>query len=60
MSGYDEMCDDWVQTRKHENDDGTWQVCHPVSGELEDEIFITEESIDDYLWSNLPDQIAVV
>lgn len=48
-----DMCQAWVEERKHENNDGTWQICEPYDGELEDRVFSTEEEIDSVLWDRV-------
>ena len=40
----------WVEARKWENDDGTWQIYDPFTSVVEKQVFPTEEDIDKVLW----------
>ena len=40
----------WVEARKWENDDGTWQIYDPFTSVVEEQVFPTEEDIDKVLW----------
>lgn len=48
---YKDLLHSWVEDRKWENDDGTWQIYDPFDGLMEDHIFLTEKQIDEVLWS---------
>ena len=48
---YKDLLQSWVEDRKWENNDGTWQIYDPNGGLMEDHIFPTEKQIDEVLWS---------
>lgn len=51
MSSMDEIYMDYVDSRKHEADDGTWWICDGWDGEILSGPY-TEEKIDEILWSD--------